>query len=173
VNAGSISATGWESPGPGARFVLLLVGIVQFFPVLALSQFGGPYFWLYLHLFYPSVAVFVLFLIIAAYVSNQSTKKSILGPYSIEYTYHGNELGELELTYTNVKGVKRVRIAVKSVKIERIGMWRPGWGGVRRVEGLVAALRIKYKHRQGGLYLGFRSEQEMRNVYELLQRRDA
>ncbi len=166
MKTGRFDAVGYETPPASITLFLTLVGTLQIFPVLALSEFSGTYLWLYTKLVFPSCLILILSLLIAAYINRRLTRENSIGAYSVDFADNGR--GELELSYANTRGVRREHLVPKSVTINRV-LWRTNWKGGQPVDGVVAALGIKFKHRRGRLHLGFPTEQVMRDVYEILR----
>jgi len=167
LKSGGFEAVGWETGRFGVGFVLLLAGTLQFFPVLALSQLGGLFSQAYDLLFFPSLFVMVACLVLVASVSRRFTKPGFVRPYQVSYEDRRDDGGELELTYANAQ--RHEKVAVESVTVQKGGLWRPAWSGSRPVTGKTTALRIRFKHRGGVLYLGFESQEEMAQAYEFLR----
>jgi len=102
-------------------------------------------------------------------MSRRAAGRNFVGTYKVSFTNRKAEGGEVEMAYVDPKGMMHNSLIVKSLKAEESSLYRPMWGGPRPVEGTSAALKIRFKGKQGGLNLGFSSVEEMDSVYEGLK----
>ncbi len=169
-NTGSFHALGWEAGGPYKLFLLSLVGIIQFFAVVLLSQFGHSYKSIYDDTIFPSLIIMGVSLVIFGAISAYSSRPHLIREYDVTFEDRRSEGGTLRLSYTDSKGLRR-ESAVKSVKAEHGPLFRPMFtaGGTMSVGETKAAMVLTFSDRHERLELGFPSLEEMEKVYEQIK----